>query len=104
MLHLYVSANASIFGAYAEGPSAFAIAEAAHVPYTPIAGAAIGAEASLFRTGVKAGPAIVELNPNLNTGASISTTHMAINFLGFGFSIGSSTSISTPLGKIGFSF
>ena len=64
-------ANASIFGAYAEGPSAAAGAEAAHVPYTPIAGAAIGAEASLFKTGVKARPAVAELNPNLNTGASI---------------------------------
>ena len=64
-------ANASIFGAYAEGPCAGASAEAAHVPYTPIAGAAIGAEASLFKTGVRAGPAVAELNPNLNTGASI---------------------------------
>ena len=64
-------ANASIFGAYAEGPSAGARAEAAHIPYTPIAGAAIGAEASLGKAGIKVGPAFAEINPNLNTGASI---------------------------------
>ena len=98
------SAKASIFGAYAEGPCAGVSAEAAHIPITPFAGASVGAEASLFKAGIKAGPAIAEINQNLNTSASISTTHVSANLLGFGISIGSETSVSTPFGKIGFTF
>ena len=71
---------------------------------TPLAGAAVGAEASLFKAGVRAGPAVVEFNPNLNTGASISTTHVEVNLLGFGFSVGSTSMIKTPLGNFGFRF
>ena len=101
---LFILANASIFGAYAEGPSAYARAAATHVPYTPIATATVGGEASLFKAGVKAGPAVAELNPNLTTRASISTTGVSAQLLGFGFSLGNETSISTPLGKFGFNF
>jgi hypothetical protein len=100
----FVSAKASLFGAYAEGPSAGASAEACHVPFTPLAGASAQAEASLCKAGVRAGPAIAEFNPNLNTGASVSTTHVEANVLGFGVALGSKTHISTPLGKIGFKF
>jgi hypothetical protein len=56
---------------------------------TPLAGAAIGAEASLCKAGVRAGPLVAEFSPNLNTGASISTTHVEADLLGFGFSFGS---------------
>ena len=92
------------FEAYAEGPSAGVGAEAAHLPGTPLASAGAGAEASLCKAGVKVGPAVAEFNPNLNTGASVSTTHAEVNFLGFGASVGSKTHIATPLGKIGFKF
>ena len=71
---------------------------------TPLAGAAIGAEASLCKAGVRAGPAVAEFNPNLNTGASISTTHVESQVLGVGFSFGSTTMIKTPFGNFGFRF
>ena len=93
-----------MFGAYAEGPSAGIRAEAAQIPYTPIAGAAATAEASLCKAGVRAGPVVAEFNPNLNTGAAISTTHVEANLLGVGFSLGRKTEIKTPLGRFGFRF
>jgi hypothetical protein len=58
-------AKASLFEAYAEGPSAGVGAEVAHLPGTPIASAGASAEASACKAGVKAGPAILEFNPNL---------------------------------------
>jgi len=100
----HFSVKASIFEAYVEGPSAEFKAKASSLYYTPIAAAETMAEASLFKTGVKAGPAIAEVNLNLDTGASVSLTHASAHFLGFGFSIGSETSISTPFGKLGFKY
>jgi len=58
-------AKAGLFEAYAEGPSAGVGAEVAHLPGTPIASAGASAEASACKAGVKAGPAILEFNPNL---------------------------------------
>ncbi len=58
-------AKASVFGAYAEGPSAGVGAEVAHLPGTPIASAGASAEASACKAGVKAGPVFAEFNPNL---------------------------------------
>ena len=101
---IFVWASSGIFGAYAEGPSAGANAEAAHMQGTPLAGAAIGVEASLCKAGVRAGPLAAEFNPNLNTGASISTTHVEADLLGFGFSFGTTSMIKTPLGSFGFRF
>ena len=103
-MFLFTLANAGILGAYAEGPSAYASAGASHVPYTPIANASVGVEASLFKAGVKAGPAVAELNPNLATAASIGPTGVSAHLLGFGLSFGRETSISTPFGKLGFNF
>ncbi|KAK8736086.1 hypothetical protein OTU49_005229 [Cherax quadricarinatus] len=65
-------------------------------------GAAAGAEASFCKAGVTAGPVVAEVNLNLNTSISVGTTHASLNILGFGASIGSTTYIATPLGKIGF--
>nr|XP_053641394.1 uncharacterized protein LOC128695028 isoform X1 [Cherax quadricarinatus] len=94
--------NFTVFGAYAEGPCAGVGAKFAHVPLTPIIGAAAGAEASFCKAGVTAGPVVAEVNLNLNTSISVGTTHASLNILGFGASIGSTTYIATPLGKIGF--
>ena len=93
-----------MFEAYAEGPNAGVGAEAHHVPYTPFGKAEASLSASLGKAGVRAGPVVAEFNPNLDTGVSISTTHLGANFLGFGVSLGSETSFSTPLGKIGLDF
>ena len=102
--YLTFSANAGVFEAYAEGPNAGVGAEAHHVPYTPFGKAEASVSASLGKAGVRAGPVVAEFNPNLDTGVSVSTTHVGANFLGFGVSLGSETSFSTPLGKIGLDF
>jgi hypothetical protein len=47
---------------------------------------------------------VAEVNLNVNTGASISTTHVEASLLGMGFSVGSTTMIKTPFGNIGFRF
>jgi hypothetical protein len=101
-IYSHFLANASIFKAYAEGPSAGA--GAAHLPFTPLASVFFEAEASLCKAGVKAGPLVAEFNPNLNTGASIGITQASVNILGFGAGVGTENYISTPLGKIGFTF
>ena len=61
-------------------------------------------EASLFKVGVKSEAVTAEISPNINTGASISKSHIGGSFLGFGGSIGSDTHIATPFGKFGFKF
>ena len=67
-------------------------------------GAKVMMEARLFKAKLDDRSVVAELSPNLNTGASISSSGVSGSLLGIGCSIGKETSISTPLGKIGWKF
>ena len=71
---------------------------------TPSPNGTVQVEASLFKVGVKSEAVTAEISPNINTGASISKSHIGGSFLGFGGSIGSDTHIATPFGKFGLKF
>ena len=63
-------------------------------------GVKAGVDAGYDVAAGKVGPLSAAVGPNVKTGAEVSSEGVSANLLGFGFSVGRNTGISTPLGRI----
>ena len=89
-----VGAQFGYFGTEVEGPSG-GVGVGIDDPY-------VGVEASLARVEGQVGPAVVRLEPNLNTAIGVQGGQLKVKVAGFGFTIRRGLGIHTPLGSFGF--